>query len=101
MGFSFSRLYRTLIFGIVEVVSALIEMKDYDVNGRDFGGLTPLSWAAWKGHEEVVKILLGLEEVTPTSQIIAGKNRSHMALGIVTMEWLECYLRGKRSALRA
>ena len=38
MGFSFSRLYRASIFGSVEVVSALMKMKDYDVNGRDFGG---------------------------------------------------------------
>ena len=28
-------------------------------------GLTPLSWAAWKGRDGVVKLLLGREDVSP------------------------------------
>ena len=40
-------------------------MKNYDINGGDFGGYTPLSWADFSGHEEVVEILLEREGVNP------------------------------------
>ena len=52
-------------FGIVEVVVGLIELGCYDLNEGGFRGGTPLSWAAENGHEEVVNILLGQEEVNP------------------------------------
>ena len=52
-------------FGIVEVVAALIEMGCYDLNHVDYFGCTALLWAASNGHEGVVKILLGQEEVDP------------------------------------
>src|SRR5438046_7453633 len=33
-------------------------MKEDRVDVKDNNGWTPLSWAAWKGHTEVVKVLL-------------------------------------------
>ena len=63
--FLFNGLHCASFFGIVEVVAALIEMECYDINGRDFWGTTPLVWAARNGHEGVVNILLGREEVNP------------------------------------
>jgi len=60
----FSGLHCASFFGIVEVVTALIEEGGSDINGEGFQGLTPLSWAACNGHEEVVKILLGRGEVS-------------------------------------
>jgi len=38
-----------------------------DVNPEKFNvyGQTPLTCAAWKGHEGVVKILLGREDINP------------------------------------
>jgi len=61
----FSGLQCASFFGIVKVVVALIEVGDSDINGGGFRGLTPLSLAAYNGHEEVTKILLGREEVNP------------------------------------
>jgi len=52
-------------FGIVEVVTALMRMGCYDLNEGDYWGFTALVSAAWMGHEEVVEILLGREEVSP------------------------------------
>jgi len=63
--FSFNGLHCTSFFGIVEVVAALIEMEHSDLNGGDFRGYTPLSWAACNGHEEVVRILLGQAAIDP------------------------------------
>jgi len=60
----FSGLHCASFFGIPEVVAGLIEMECYDIN-EDFLGGGPLAWAARNGHEEVVKILLGREEVSP------------------------------------
>jgi len=48
------------------VAAALIEMECYDINGGDYWGFTPLTWAAARnGHGVVVKILLSQEEVNP------------------------------------
>ena len=60
----FSGLHCAAFFGIVEIAAALMETGCYDPDGEDYLGRTPLVWAA-EGHEEVVKILLGQEEVNP------------------------------------
>jgi len=60
--YPFSGLHCASFFGIVEVVSALIELGCYDINEEDFSGCTPLSWAAHNGNAEVVKILLARGE---------------------------------------
>jgi len=65
MSFQFSGLHCASYFGIEEGVIALIGMEGYDINKGDFLGNTPLAWAALKGHEGVVKILLRQAEVNP------------------------------------
>ena len=69
----FSGLHCSAFFGIVEIVAALIETRCYDLDEEDFGGRSPLVWAAWAGHEAVVKILLGQEEVNPDMPDIWGQ----------------------------
>jgi len=64
-GFRLCGLHCASLFGIVELVTALVEMKCYDINRGDSGGYTPLAWAAHSGHEGVVKILLECEEINP------------------------------------
>ena len=59
----FSGLHCASFFGIVKVVTGLIEMECYDINEGDFWGRGPLAWAAQKGHEGVVEILLGRGEI--------------------------------------
>ena len=61
----FNGLHCASFFGIDEVVAALIETQCYGTNRGYFWGASPLTWAARNGHEEVVKILLGREEVDP------------------------------------
>jgi len=52
------------MFGLVEVARALIEM-DVDINALDETGATPILWAAWSGHESVMKLLLGRSDANP------------------------------------
>ena len=76
----FNGLRCTSFFGIVKVVATLVEMKCYDLNGGNCWGCTPLSWAAEKGHEEVVNILLGREEVNLIGQMIGAGHHPRMLL---------------------
>ena len=62
---AFSGLHCASFFGIVEVVAGLIDMGCYDINEGDSLGCTPLAWAARNGHDELVEMLLGREEVNP------------------------------------
>ncbi|KAI9776691.1 MAG: hypothetical protein M1839_009418 [Geoglossum umbratile] len=45
-------------FGYEAVVKLLLETSKVNVDSKDSGGRTPLSWAAGRGHEVVVKLLL-------------------------------------------
>ena len=61
----FSGLHCASFFGIVELVTVLINGEGYKADQQDSGGSTPLAWAARSGHEEVVKILLEGKNVDP------------------------------------
>ena len=61
----FTGLHGASFLGITEIVAGVLEMKEWDVNARDCVGATALTWAAIKGYEEVVKVLLEQEGVNP------------------------------------
>jgi len=61
----FTGLHCASFFGIVEVVAFLVEVEACDINQLDLAGATPLMWAARNGHEGVVEILLGRDDVEP------------------------------------
>ena len=61
----FIGLHGVSFLGIVEMVSSVLEMRDWDLNESDCMGCTALIWAAIKGYEEVVKILLEREDINP------------------------------------
>ena len=61
----FAGLHCASYFGIVEVVAALIEVEDCDINQGDCTGFTPLIWAARRGNEAVVRLLLTRDDVNP------------------------------------
>jgi len=71
--YPFSGLHCASFFGIVDIVAALTKMGCCDTNGQDLLGHTPLVWASKKGHEEVVKMLLGREEVNPDKPDNGGR----------------------------
>jgi len=70
-------------FGIVGVLSALIEMGCYDLNEGDWFACTALPLAAEKGHEEVVKIFLMQKVLKITGDHAAQKYLSFVPAPIV------------------
>ena len=61
----FSGLHGVAFLGIGGIFSTVLEMKEWDVNANDCMGMTALTWAAGRGHEEVVNILLEREDINP------------------------------------
>ena len=59
----FSGLHGAAFLGIAEIVAAILAMKEWDINARDSMGRTALAWAAVRGHENIIKILLQRKEV--------------------------------------
>jgi len=70
---SFSGMHCASLFGINEVVVALIGAECCGINEGDFRGYTPLAWAACKGHDGLVKMLLELKDVDPDKPDCSGK----------------------------
>ena len=60
-----SSLHCASFFGIVEIVTDLIEVEGCDTNQRDCVDNTPLVWAALNGHEPVVEMLLKRGNIDP------------------------------------
>jgi len=52
-------------FGIAESAACSLEVGGRNINQNDSMGDTPLAWAAANGHEGVVKILLGRDDIDP------------------------------------
>jgi len=61
----FTGLHCAAYFGCVEITLALLKTNKGDVGATDFEGRTALAWAAKRGHEEVVSVLLGQSGVNP------------------------------------
>jgi len=61
----FTGLHAVAFLGIAEIVGALLEMKESDVNAADCTGSTALTWATRRGQDEVVKVLLEREDIDP------------------------------------
>ena len=69
----FGGLHYASLFGIVEIVVGLVEMEGCNINQEDCMGNTPLTWAAYNGHEGVVEILLGRDGINPNKRDVGGQ----------------------------
>ena len=61
----FTGLHGASFFGIVEIVAKVLDVKKWGLNQGDCMGCTALLWAAMRGREGVVKILLEREDINP------------------------------------
>jgi len=59
----FTLLHGVAYLGIVEIFAGVLEMKEWDINATDSAGSTALTWAASKGYEDIVKMLLERDDV--------------------------------------
>ena len=59
----FTGLHCAAYFGCVEITAALLEKGKWDLQATDFRGNTVLLWAAKRGHEGVVRLLLERRDV--------------------------------------
>jgi len=75
----FTGLHGVSFLGIVEIVGSVLEMKNWDLNQRDCMGYTSLTWAAIKGYEGVVNILLEREDINP--------DQAHTKDGRTPLSW--------------
>ena len=63
----FTGLHGGAFLGIAEIVTALLAMKEWDINAADSIGRTALAWAAARGHGGIVAVLLQLKAVDPNT----------------------------------
>jgi len=61
----FTGLHAAAYLGCVEITAALLELNKWDVQATDFNGNTAIAWAARRGHERVVRQLLGRSDINP------------------------------------
>ena len=61
----FTGLHGVAFLGIANIVTAVLDMKEWDVNAADCVGSTALTWATRRGQEEVIKVLLEREDINP------------------------------------
>ena len=60
-----SGLHCIAFWGIAEIAISVLDMKKWDVNGRDSRGDTPLMWAVRYGNYRVVELLLKQGDIRP------------------------------------
>ncbi|EFX01243.1 ankyrin repeat-containing protein [Grosmannia clavigera kw1407] len=68
-------------FGIQELLSDIIKSSHDHIDDRDEDGMTPLSFAAEKGHKAVVQLLLATKNVKVDSKDTLGKTPLSRAAG--------------------
>jgi len=61
----FTGLHGVAFLGITEMVAPVLEMREWEVNAADCMGNTALIWAARRGQEEIVNVLLERKDVNP------------------------------------
>ncbi|KAH0536219.1 hypothetical protein FGG08_006886, partial [Glutinoglossum americanum] len=75
----FQGVHYAAYFGLMDIIKLLFESPEVDVDSKDTYGLTPLSWAAARGHEAVVKLLLETGKVGAESRDGSGQTPLSLA----------------------
>jgi len=63
----FSGLHGAAYFGCEEITTALLKVSKWNARATDFNGNTAIAWAARRGHEGVVRILLERSDSDPNT----------------------------------
>ena len=63
----FTGLHGAAYLGYTEIIIALLEANLPDVQATDFHGNTAIAWAAKRGHERAVKVLLERSDACPNT----------------------------------
>jgi len=63
----FTCVHWTASLGMLEMTSALLEMKGWDLNVADGTGSTAIAWAARGGYTDILKILLSQNNTNPNT----------------------------------
>ena len=61
----FTGLHGAAYLGCAEITAALLKSDKWDVQATDFNGNTAIAWAARRGHERVVRVLLERGDANP------------------------------------
>ena len=61
----FTGLHAMAFLGIPGIISAVLEMKEWDVNAYDCMGMAVISWASLRGQDVLVKMLLEQDGISP------------------------------------
>ena len=59
---------------------------DVDKDSKDSNGQTPLSWAAKKWHEAVVKLFRAQDDVDADSKVSTGQRRNHSHTATIDLD---------------
>jgi len=77
----FTGIHCAAYFGLIVNAVELLEMKKWYLDATDVEGNTAISWAARKGHREMVEMLLEREDVTPDTADKDGRTPLSWAAG--------------------
>ena len=75
----FTGLHGAAYLGCVKITVALLETHKWDVRATDLKGNTAIAWAARRGHEGVVRILLARCDVDPNAPDESGRTPVSLA----------------------
>ncbi|RPA90479.1 hypothetical protein L873DRAFT_1848805 [Choiromyces venosus 120613-1] len=81
----FAGLHGVSYFGVEEILVALLQIKEWDINATDQGGNTVLGWAMRQWNEGVAIMLLNRSDINPDMADNSGRTplRGKLIMGSV------------------
>ena len=88
-----SGLHCIAFWGIAEIVTTMLEMKAWDVNGRDSRGQPPLMWAIEYNNKGTTELFLEQEGIEPDTIIKGGRTVFSFAAELGNKDAVELLLK--------